>query len=79
MYAIRTLLTCYNIDRVHGPRISYVIPSIYVIRMYVITSFHCIAFCVMLYFLVTCDVSLDSRSEIAVEEVASEWLHLSVD
>ena len=44
MYVIRTLLTCYNIGRVHGPRVSYVIPSLYVIRMYVITSFHCILF-----------------------------------
>ena len=42
MYVIRTLLTCYYIGRVHGQRISYVIPSIYVMRMYVITSFHCI-------------------------------------
>ena len=41
MYVIRTLLTCYNIGRVHGPRILYVILSIYVIRMYVITSIQC--------------------------------------
>ena len=42
MYVIRTFRTCYSIGPVHGMRISYFIPSLYVIRMYVITSFDCI-------------------------------------
>ena len=41
MHVFRTLRTCNSIDCVHGLQISYVMLSLYVMRMFNIMSYHC--------------------------------------